>query len=129
MQIYEVRISRDALQDMARLRAFLLEMMSEDGAVRYANNMRAEIKMLSLFAGLYGKTTSKTLLAIHPEARRMISHNRRWIYVFHTPCRDDFLVAPGITFKCIDLFPDVAVDEVSSIVGQPFLVAATANAF
>ena len=83
MRIYEVRISRDALQDMARLRAFLLEMMSEDGAVRYANNMRAEIKMLSLFAGLYGKTTSKTLLAIHPEARRMISHNRRWIYVFH----------------------------------------------
>ena len=83
MQIYEVRISQDALQDMARLRTFLLEMMSEDGAVRYANNMRAEIKMLSLFAGLYGKTTSKTLLAIHPEARRMISHNRRWIYVFH----------------------------------------------
>ena len=83
MRIYEVRISRDALQDMARLRAFLLEMMSEDGAVRYANNMRAEIKMLSLFAGFYGKTTSKTLLAIHPEARRMISHNRRWIYVFH----------------------------------------------
>ena len=83
MQIYEVRIGHDALQDMARLRNFLLEMMSEDGAVRYANNMRAEIKMLSLFAGLYGKTTSKTLLAIHPEARRMISHNRRWIYVFH----------------------------------------------
>ena len=83
MQIYEVRISHDALQDMARLRTFLLEMMSEDGAVRYANNMRVEIKMLSLFAGLYGKTTSKTLLAIHPEARRMISHNRRWIYVFH----------------------------------------------
>ena len=83
MHIYEVRISQDALQDMARLRSFLLEMMSEDGSVRYANNMRAEIKMLSLFAGLYGKTTSKTLLAIHPEARRMISHNRRWIYVFH----------------------------------------------
>ena len=83
MQIYEVRISQDALQDMARLRSFLLEMMSEDGSVRYATNMRAEIKMLSLFAGLYGKTTSKTLLAIHPEARRMISHNRRWIYVFH----------------------------------------------
>ena len=49
MRIYEVRISRDALQDMARLRTFLLEMMSEDGAVRYANNMRAEIKMLSVF--------------------------------------------------------------------------------
>ena len=83
MQIYEVRISQVALQDMASLRRFLDEMLSEENAIRYANNMRAEIKMLSLFAGLYGKTTSTTLLAIHPEARRMISHNRRWIYVFH----------------------------------------------
>ena len=83
MQIYEVRISHEALQDMARLRTFLLEMMSEDGATRYANNMRAEIKMLSLFAGLYRKTSSKTFLQIHPEARHMVSHNRRWDYVFH----------------------------------------------
>lgn len=30
MQIYEVRISHDALQDMARLRTFMLEKMSED---------------------------------------------------------------------------------------------------
>ena len=83
MRIYEVRISRGALQDMAKLRTFLLEMMSEDGAVRYANNMRAEIKMLSVFADLYRKTNSKTFLQIHPEARHMVSHNRRWDYVFH----------------------------------------------
>lgn len=83
MRIYEVRISQDALQDIARLRTFLLEMMSEDGAVRYANNMRAEIKMLSVFADLYRKTSSKTFLQIHPEARHMVSHNRRWDYVFH----------------------------------------------
>ena len=94
MQIYEVRISRDALQDMARLRAFLLEMMSEDGAVRYANNMRAEIKMLSVFANLYRKTSSKTFLQIHPEARHMVSHNRRWDYVFHV--EGDFVVVDRI---------------------------------
>jgi hypothetical protein len=35
MQIYEVRISHDALRDMARIRTFLLEMMSEDGAVAH----------------------------------------------------------------------------------------------
>ena len=62
MRIYEVRISRDALQDMARLRTFLLEMMSEDGAVRYANNMRAEIKMLSVFADLYRKNQLQDIL-------------------------------------------------------------------
>ena len=52
MQIYEVRISHDALQDMARLRTFLLEMMSEDGAVRYANNMSRDQDALRLCRSL-----------------------------------------------------------------------------
>lgn len=83
MQIYEVRISRAARIDMANLRAFLGAMLSEEGAVRYANSMREEIKMLALYADLYGKSTSLALLQIHPEARRIVSHNRRWIYVYH----------------------------------------------
>ena len=84
MQIYkEVRISHFARSDMQNLRIFLDEMLSEEGAISYANNMRAEIKMLSVYADCYGRSTSKTLLSIHPEARRMLSHNRRWLYVFH----------------------------------------------
>ena len=34
-------------------------------------------------ADLYRRTTSKTFLQIHPQARHMVSHNRRWDYVFH----------------------------------------------
>ena len=68
---------------MANLRAFLDEMLSEESAIRYANNMREEIQMLSLCANLYGRSTSLTLRQIHPEIRRMVSHNRRWIYVYH----------------------------------------------
>ena len=83
MQIYEVRISHAAFQDMAELRKFLDAMLSEEGAIRYANNMREEIKMLSVYADCYGRTTSSTLRRIHPEARRMVSHNRKWIYVYH----------------------------------------------
>ena len=83
MQVYEVRISHAAYTDMANLRSFLDAMLSEEGAIRYANNMRAEIKMLSVYADCFGRTTSKTLLGIHPEARRMVSHNHRWLYVFH----------------------------------------------
>ena len=83
MRIYEVRISLSARADMERLRIFLDEMLSEEGAVRYANNMRAEIKMLAIYADCYGCSTSKTLRLIHPKARRMVSHNRRWIYVYH----------------------------------------------
>lgn len=83
MHIYEVRISLTALADMDDLRTFLHSMMTEEGAKHYADNMRAEIKMLSVYADCYGRTTSKTLLQINPNARRMLSHNRRWVYVFH----------------------------------------------
>ena len=83
MQIYEVRVSHAAYQDMAELRKFLDAMLSEEGAIRYANNMREEIKMLSVYAECHGRTTSLTLRRIHPEARRMVSHNRKWIYVYH----------------------------------------------
>lgn len=83
MLVYEVRISHAAYTDMANLRCFLNAILSEEGAIRYANNMRTEIKMLSVYADCFGRTTSKTLLAIHPNARRMVSHNHRWLYVFH----------------------------------------------
>lgn len=94
MRIYEVRISISARADMDRLRVFLDEMLSEEGAVRYANNMRAEIKMLAIYAECYGCSTSKTLRMIHPKARRMVSHNRRWIYVYHI--EEDFVIVDRI---------------------------------
>lgn len=94
MQIYEVRISHAARLDMAELRAFLDTMLSEEGAIRYANNMRDEIKMLAIYADLYGRTTSMTLRQIHPEARRIVSHNRRWIYVYHI--EGDFVIVDRI---------------------------------
>ena len=43
---------------------------------------------------LYKKTSSKTFLQIHPEARHMVSHNRRWDYVFHI--EDGFVIVDRI---------------------------------
>ena len=83
MRTYEVRISHAAYADMAELRKFLKAIMTEEGAIRYANNMRIEVKMLSLYADCYGRTTSTAFRKIHPEARRMVSHNRKWVYVYH----------------------------------------------
>ena len=79
---------------MAELRKFLYAMMTEDGAIRYANNMREEVKMLAIYANLYGKSTSTTLRRIHPEARRMVSHNRRWVYVYHI--EDNYVIVDRI---------------------------------
>ena len=83
MRTYEVRISHAAYADMAELLKFLKAMMTEEGAVRYANNMRIEVKTLAVYAECYGRTTSATLRLIHPAARRMVSHNRKWVYVYH----------------------------------------------
>ena len=94
MRIYEVRISRAAYADMAELRKFLKAMMTEEGAVRYANNMRAEVKMLSVYADCNGRTTSATLRLIHPDARRMVSHNRKWVYVYHI--EDSYVIVDRI---------------------------------
>ncbi len=89
-----MRISHAAYADMAELLKFLKAMMTEEGAVRYANNMRTEVKMLSVYADCYGRTTSVTLRLIHPEARRMVSHNRKWVYVFHI--EDSFVIVDRI---------------------------------
>lgn len=83
MKVFEVRISQKALNDMGALRIFLNNMMSEESAIRYANAMRAEINDLSVYANFTARTSSKTLRQIHPDARRMVSHNRRWIYIYH----------------------------------------------
>lgn len=94
MQVYEVRISREAYHDMGELRFFLDEMLSEEGAVRYANTMKEEIKSLSVYADCMSRTTSRTLLLIHPNARRMVSHNRRWMYIFHV--EEDIVIVDRI---------------------------------
>ena len=94
MKIYEIRISHSALADMDNLRIFLDKMLSEEGAVRYANNMRSEINSLSVFADCIGRSSSKTIRSIHPDARRMVSHNRRWIYVYHI--EQDFVLVDRI---------------------------------
>ena len=83
MRSYKVRISLAARADMVELRKFLKAMMTEEGAVRYANNMRIEVKMLAVYAECYGRSTPAPLRKIHPEARRMVSHNRKWVYVYH----------------------------------------------
>ncbi len=59
MQIYEVRISHGARVDMAELRKFLKSMMTVEGAIRYANNMREEIKTLAFYADLFLKYARK----------------------------------------------------------------------
>ena len=83
MQDYEVVVSRVARVDFLEIRLFLLGVLSFQGAQKYANAMRAEIKSIGIYADCFQRTTSKQILTIHPQARRMVSHNKQWIFVFH----------------------------------------------
>ena len=94
MKVYRVRIDEEAERDLLELYVFLLQVLSRKGADRYIDEMIAELQSLSLYADIYQKSKSKTILNIHPEARRMLSHNKKWNYIFHI--EDDTVVVDRI---------------------------------
>ncbi len=76
-------IKKSALSDLDKLLDFLKTVMTREGANRYIDVLISEVQSLSIFASLYQPSHSEMLQNIHPKARRMLSHNRKWNYVFH----------------------------------------------
>lgn len=83
MTIYNVRLHSSAMRDMDELEEYLKSVMSQIGANKYIDTMIAEVMSLSVFANLYRTSTKEDILQYHPQARRMVSHNKRWVYIFH----------------------------------------------
>jgi plasmid stabilization system protein ParE len=71
------------MRDMDELEEYLKSVMSQIGANKYIDTMIAEVMSLSVFADLYRTSTKEDILQYHPQARRMVSHNKRWVYIFH----------------------------------------------
>lgn len=83
MKTYRVIISPSANQDIDRLVDFLFTKLSKESSYHYIDIMINEVNSLSLFADCFSLSRSEVVKAIHPNARRMISHNRKWNYIFH----------------------------------------------
>jgi plasmid stabilization system protein ParE len=83
MKTYKVRILRSAEADIEELADFLFKTLSREGAYRYLDFMKQEVLSLSVYADCFAESHSKTILEVHPKARRMVSHNHKWVYVFH----------------------------------------------
>ena len=94
MKTYRVRISRKAWRDVEELSDFLLTVISIEGARKYLDTMIAEVQSLALFADLYRPSPMADIRQYHPKARRMVSHNRRWVYIFHI--EDDTVIVDRI---------------------------------
>ncbi len=71
------------MRDMDELEEYLKSVMTQIGANKYIDTMIAEVMSLSIFADLYRTSTKEDILQYHPQARRMVSHNKRWVYIFH----------------------------------------------
>ena len=94
MRSYTVRISRKARRDVEDLSDFLLTVMSMEGARKYLDTMIDEVMSLSVFADLYRVSPMADIRQYHPKARRMVSHNKRWVYIFHV--EDDLVIVDHI---------------------------------
>ena len=83
MKIYNVEIANSAIADIDCLAEFLVCNLSIDGAKRYLKAMLQEINSLSIFTDLYKPSTYADIRRYHSQARRMVSHNKKWVYIFH----------------------------------------------
>lgn len=84
MTIYKVEISCTAKADLSEIMDFLRTVMSREGAHKYVATMRDEALSLSVYASVYHPSRYDDVRRYHPRACRMISHNKRWAYIFHT---------------------------------------------
>ena len=94
MKIYDVIVHNSAKADIYGIVDFLFANLSQESAYKYLRNIGNEIKSLSVYADCFSESRSKTIRSIHPHARRMLSHNRRWNYVFHI--EDDCVIVDRI---------------------------------
>lgn len=90
MRIYDVFVHQSAEADIDGIADFLFSNLSQEFAYKYLRTIGDEIKSLSVYADCFAESRSKTIRSIHPHARRMLSHNRKWNYVFHI--EDDYVI-------------------------------------
>ena len=83
MTTYKISIDESAESDLRHLFEFLVSVMSRDGANRYIDTIVNEVLSLSIWADLYSPSRYTDIRRYHPKARRMVSHNKRWVYIFH----------------------------------------------
>ena len=94
MTIYKVEISYTAKTDLSEIMDFLRTVLSREGAHRYVATMRDEVLSLSVYANVYHPSHYADVRCFHPQACRMVSHNKRWAYIFHK--EDDVVVIDRI---------------------------------
>ena len=83
MRTYKVEVDPSARADIEELTSWLQARMTLEGAEKYLDAMFNEILSLSVFSGFYKPSQYADIRRYHPKASRMVSHNKKWVYIFH----------------------------------------------
>lgn len=85
MKIYrEVVFSRAVLSDFGEIRDFITTNNTHEAANKYIDQLEAEINALVYLADCFPTSRWLSVRRYHPQARSIITRNKKWNIVFHT---------------------------------------------
>ena len=83
MNTYRVIPSPSIVEDIEPILSFITSINNEEHAHRYVDMLFDEIDTLSYMADVIPDCDLKTVKRFHPQAKYMITHNRKWTIIFH----------------------------------------------
>ncbi len=83
MKHYVVSVSEKVFDEIDSISDFIISVSTPEHAIRYKNQLIAEIKTLSYLADAIAFSDWKTAKECHPQAKRLITQNKKWNVVFH----------------------------------------------
>lgn len=88
MTIYEdVVFSPEVVSDIAEISKYIRTQNTKEAANKYIDILESEINSLALWADFIPKSRFWAHRQYHPEAKRLLTRNRKWNVVFHTEGR------------------------------------------
>lgn len=95
MKVYkEVLFSREILLELESIRNYITENNNHEAANRYIDQLEAEINALVYLADCFPISRWLTVRKYHPEARSLITRNKKWNVIFHV--EGDYVIVDKI---------------------------------
>ena len=94
MKLYKVVVHKRVYEQIASIQEYIASINTYASAIRYSNALFDEIETLSYLADVLPETDWTSVKEYHPDAKRMVTHNRKWNIIFHV--EGDFVIIDSI---------------------------------
>lgn len=94
MNNYKLNVKQEVYDDIEDIRRFIVTVGSKNLAIQYTENLLSEIEKLTYLADTMQVSKWKIAKKYHPEARRLVTKNRKWNIIYHI--ENEFVVVDKI---------------------------------